>query len=295
VEEPEIPETYELTSLEQLRTLADELRMRAMDALTYKPMTVTQLGESLGEAPGKMHYHVRELERVGLVKLVETREKGGILEKYYRAVAKNFRATDMLLRTGASDEVLAPVRAFLERNVESFVRATAAAIRAYPGELLEGMGGASGGQLWMTLDESKQFFKELGDLMVRYCTRRGIEGEQERTFIWMAYDPHLAAPAPDATAAEEASSSPPSKSAAAPRTIRSIVVGAFSYSRKDLERVVARGERLDLNVIGACSFADDISPELVESAIARFRSRGLLHASDAVREALKQKTPVKEA
>lgn len=27
------------------------------------------------------HYHVRELERVGLVQLVETREKGGILEK----------------------------------------------------------------------------------------------------------------------------------------------------------------------------------------------------------------------
>ena len=35
--------------------------------------------------------------------------------------------------------------------------------------------------------------------------------------------------------------------------------------------MVARGERLDLNVIGACSFADDIPPELVENAIARFR------------------------
>src|SRR6185312_2466204 len=98
--------------------------MRVVDALTYKPMTVTQLGEFLGETPAKVHYHVRELERVGLVKLVATREKSGILEKYYRSVAKSFRATDMLLRTQSSDEVLAPVRAFLERNVESFVRAT---------------------------------------------------------------------------------------------------------------------------------------------------------------------------
>ena len=76
--------------------------------------------------------------------------------------------------------------------------------------------------------------------------------------------------------------------------VHSLGIGAVGYSRKDLERMVARGERLDLNVIGACSFADDIPPELVESAVSRFRHRGLLHASDAVREVLKQKTPIKE-
>ncbi len=292
MDEPEIPETYELTSLEQLRTLADDLRMRAADALSYKPMTVTQLGEYLGEAPGKMHYHVRELERVGLVKLVETREKGGILEKYYRSVAKSFRATDMLLRTQSSDEVLAHMRAFLEWNVDNFVRATAAAIRINPENPEQGIGGSTGAQLWLTPEEGKQFFKELDALLNRYSTPRGIEDEQERTFVWMLYNPRLAAvepaPAPAEAAPDAATSNP---EASAPRTVRSIAIGAFTYSRKDLERIVARGERLDLNVIGACSFADDIPPELVDRAIARFRSRGLLHASDAVREVLKRKTP----
>src|SRR5689334_24250914 len=106
--------------------------MRVIDALTLKPMTVTQLGEYLGEAPAKMHYHVRELERVGLVKLVATREKSGILEKYYRSVAKSFRATDMLLRTQTSDETLAHIRDFLEWNVDNFVRAITTALRANP-------------------------------------------------------------------------------------------------------------------------------------------------------------------
>ncbi|HEV8245141.1 MAG TPA: helix-turn-helix domain-containing protein [Polyangiaceae bacterium] len=289
MEGSELPETYELTSLEQMRTLADELRMRAVDALTYRPMTVTQLGEFLGQAPAKVHYHVRELERVGLVKLVETREKGGILEKYYRSVAKSFRATDMLLRTQSSDEVLAHLRAFLEWNVENFVHATAAAIRANPEQPAHGMGGSTGSQLWLTPDEGKQFFKELDDLMNRYSTPRGIEGEQERTFVWMAYDPRLASTA----AGTEANEAPKPETTA--RTVRSIVVGAFTYLRKDLEQAIARGERIDLNVIGACSFADDVSPELVERAIARFRYRGLLHASEAVREALKHKAPTQEA
>jgi DNA-binding transcriptional ArsR family regulator len=287
MEEQEIPEIYEFTSLEQLRAIADELRMRVIEVLASKPMTVTQLGELLGEAPAKVHYHVRELERVGLVKLVETREKGGILEKYYRAVAKSFRANDMLLRTAASDEVLAPMRAFLERTLENFVHATAAAIRSHSGEEPPSGSGLGGGQLWVTPEEGKQFVKELGDLMDRYSTPRGSEGEQEHTFVWLAYDPRLVSIAAEAEA--EANPATGAPKPAAPRTARAVVVGAFIYSRNDLERVLARGERLDLNVVGVCSFADDVSPELVERAIARFRHRGLLQAPDAVRDVLKRK------
>jgi len=66
--------SYELETIEQLRVYADELRMRIVDQLALRAMTVTQLAELLGEAPNKLHYHVRELERVGLVKKVKTRD-----------------------------------------------------------------------------------------------------------------------------------------------------------------------------------------------------------------------------
>ena len=62
-----------------------------------------------------------------------------------------------------------------------------------------------------------------------------------------------------------------------------------AYSRKDLEGVAARGERLDISVLGSCSFASDIPAELVDRAVARFRCRGRLGASPAVREVLKAK------
>ena len=62
----EIPAIYEAESLEQVRALADELRVRIFSLLAQEPMTVTQVGKALDIAPAKIHYHVRELlERSG--------------------------------------------------------------------------------------------------------------------------------------------------------------------------------------------------------------------------------------
>ncbi len=127
----EIPDLYELETLEQLRAIADELRTRIVEALTHRAMTVTQLGEMLGQAPAKIHYHVRELERerVGLVRLVATREKSGILEKYYRAIAKSFTAAKTLLSAAPTDETFATMRAFLDNASQGFLRATEYTVR----------------------------------------------------------------------------------------------------------------------------------------------------------------------
>jgi hypothetical protein len=70
---------------------------------------------------------------------------------------------------------------------------------------------------------------------------------------------------------------------------RVLAAGAVTFSRADLERVIARGERLDIRALGYCSFDDDVSAELADRAIARFRYRGVLSASPDVREMLKRK------
>jgi DNA-binding transcriptional ArsR family regulator len=75
----------EATPLDMLKALGDPVRLRVISALTV-PRTVKQVGEYLGEDAGKLYYHVKELYRVGLVDLVETRVAGGVAEKYYRAV-----------------------------------------------------------------------------------------------------------------------------------------------------------------------------------------------------------------
>jgi DNA-binding transcriptional ArsR family regulator len=64
--------------------------MAVLRLLADKELTVKQLAGILGAVPASVHYHVKVLERAGLVRLVETRERSGILEKYYRAVAREF-------------------------------------------------------------------------------------------------------------------------------------------------------------------------------------------------------------
>src|SRR5215467_8134776 len=103
----DLPEAYNLETIEQVRALADNLRLRIVNQLTAQAMTVTQLGAVLGIAPSKLHYHVHELEKVGLLHLVETREKGCILEKYYRSIAKSINAPATLFQSIPPDELVA--------------------------------------------------------------------------------------------------------------------------------------------------------------------------------------------
>lgn len=301
----DIPDTYELETLEQLRAISDELRSRIVEALSHRAMTVTQLGEMLGQAPAKIHYHVRELERerVGLVRLVATREKSGILEKYYRAIAKGFTASKTLLRTVPSDEALAAMREYLDNAVQGFLRATEYTVR---NQLWENpkVWGFNATQVWVTADEMKDLAKRVQAELDRYSAPRSVEGEEERTFIMMGYDPRIADESsvepeslpPTQAFSRQPPDAPPPKKPQPPRKVQGrtrarhvVVVGAYAFNRAYLEEAIAQNRRLDISVIGVCTVADDITPELVEQAISHFRHRGVLNASPAVREALKRK------
>jgi hypothetical protein len=67
--------------------------------LTDTAMNVKQVADRLGEKPTRLYYHVNALESVGLVQLVETKINRSIVEKYYRAVAKDIRVDSRLLKT----------------------------------------------------------------------------------------------------------------------------------------------------------------------------------------------------
>jgi DNA-binding transcriptional ArsR family regulator len=83
-----IPVYQTISTLDQLRAVADPLRRYLRSLLKEKPRTVKELGDILGEPPYRLYYHVNELERVGLVKLVRTEFVSGVLHKYYRATAR---------------------------------------------------------------------------------------------------------------------------------------------------------------------------------------------------------------
>jgi len=83
-------DTLTLSTVEQIQALGHPVRQHVLRLLTREPMTNKQLATRIGIASGKLHFHVRELERAGLIEIIEERPKGGVIEKYYRAVAANF-------------------------------------------------------------------------------------------------------------------------------------------------------------------------------------------------------------
>jgi putative molybdopterin biosynthesis protein len=65
--------------------------------LMAEPATLTQLGEALGEHPAWIRHHVIQLEKAGLVELVETHSASGMLEKFYHAVAGGLLLQELIL------------------------------------------------------------------------------------------------------------------------------------------------------------------------------------------------------
>ncbi|MDP4085877.1 MAG: helix-turn-helix domain-containing protein [Bacillota bacterium] len=85
-------EQYDITSIEQAKIFSNDLRMKILDQFfDQRPRTAKQVADEMGLSPSKVHYHVRELLKVGLLFLYETKEINGILEKYYLPIAKEFR------------------------------------------------------------------------------------------------------------------------------------------------------------------------------------------------------------
>ncbi|GGY83743.1 hypothetical protein GCM10010363_75270 [Streptomyces omiyaensis] len=92
-----------------------------MAVLRFEPATVTQLAERVGLAKRSSGYHVRRLERAGLVKVVRTRKTRGVTERHYAMAARSIvlpdpgeGGPDVLMRHAVADLESSPVE---ERHV----------------------------------------------------------------------------------------------------------------------------------------------------------------------------------
>ncbi len=291
----DIPETYNLETLEQLRAVADDLRLRILERLALQAMTVTQLAGVMGEVPAKLHYHVRELEKVGLLKLVETREKGGILEKYYRAVAKGINVPETLFQGLPPDEAAAALTEIISPFFQGVIRTTQHILRTQAWDDPDQKLYLSPEYYWMTADEFKQLLEHIEGLLKPYKERRGIEREREQALLMIGYTIPPAGQQEDAAAASAPATAAPAATPAtegptkAPKRETAFVAGVSRYTRKDVEQLLTKGEALDVYVLGAIIFADDVPPDLVERLVHSFHLWGKLTASPEVREVLKRK------
>ena len=172
----ELADTFPIENLEQLRALADPLRMRILEQLVQRPMTMSQLGDAFGESTAKMHYHVRELEKFGFIKLVEKRERGGFIEKYYRAVAKDVRVPPELLRASPTSELARPIQDYFEKISREVLRSITRQQEQACFSVLDAT-------LWVTREEFDELERQVQAMLAPYHEQRGIAGEQP----WLAH------------------------------------------------------------------------------------------------------------
>ncbi len=101
-----MPDIETLHSLEQIRLLSDPRRLAILRLLMDAPATLTQLGKVLGEHPAWVRHHLKQLEQVGLVEMVDTQLSGGFVEKFYQARARAFIFQQVILPQLAECELL---------------------------------------------------------------------------------------------------------------------------------------------------------------------------------------------
>jgi len=108
-----VPDALELDTLEQFDVLMSPQRLQLAEMLA-EPKTAKEVAEELGVPVTRLYYHLNALVGHGLVRVVEERPKGALVERVFQVAGKAMR----------------PSRAFLERyGAEGLVEVSALAFR----------------------------------------------------------------------------------------------------------------------------------------------------------------------
>jgi DNA-binding Lrp family transcriptional regulator len=166
--------------MEQLKVLSNNLRVKILNLFDdWLPRTNKQIADALQLPPSKVHYHVRELERVGLLRLVETRERGGVVEKFYLPIAMNIKIewNDVQEHPEAKQLKKQVKDAAMDDFWESYRRAYER------GELAESVGFAH-----LTEEEHREMRAELRELFQRWQSRgHKREGTESYRMFWTMF------------------------------------------------------------------------------------------------------------
>jgi len=163
---------YYYESIEQLHTIAEPTRWRILDLLVRKPMTGAQLARALKITRTRAHYHIKVLEKVGLIELHKEQINQGIVEKYYQAIAKQFRSDILLDRSRlAIDQHDALETGRTVRGLMLAILELARVDVLHPGALpgLARLGFQRQDEWYLTTEQAGALMRELSQLAERYA------------------------------------------------------------------------------------------------------------------------------
>jgi DNA-binding transcriptional ArsR family regulator len=168
----------------------DPVRARLLAALA-EPASAASLAAAAGLSRQQANYHLRALERHGLVELVEERRKGNCTERILRATAASYVISPTALAEVAPDPDRAPDQASAR-----WMLALAARLVREVGELITRSGAARKPVATFAIDteirfasaaDRAEFARELGDavsdLVAKYHDQQAEGGREHRLVV----------------------------------------------------------------------------------------------------------------
>ncbi|MGZ0052209.1 winged helix-turn-helix domain-containing protein [Brevibacillus gelatini] len=193
-------EFFEVTDPEALKSLAIAERVKILELFEdLEPRTAKQIATELGENAARLHYHVKELVRVGLLEQVDTRVKGSIVEKYYEPVAKVIQVKlQLMIEENAqqlSEVMFTPFRTTekdLMRTLNRLVASDPDVRKEYQNTFAFNLT-----EFYLSQEERNQLVDEISDLLQKYKGLKNEAGRRKFKFFDVLFPLTPADPADD--------------------------------------------------------------------------------------------------
>lgn len=166
---------------EEIKIFSDPYRMRIINAYIKagEPMTVKGVADLMGEVPAKVHYHVKKLISIDILRLDHTEVINGITAKYYVLTTDSFRVAyqntsdQKALFDSTTNMILSVVDEFKDDIVRN-----AEYIKSHKSDDSEPKNGFFTKEtMYLSKRDYEDFEEEMTELYKRYKSRH-VEGQE---------------------------------------------------------------------------------------------------------------------
>lgn len=163
-----------ISDIDAIKTLSDPLRMKMLSILQRLHLaSATTLAEELQESAPKISYHLKQLEKHGIVYQAETRTKGNLIENLYAPSARQFsiqRDVSSDCEAGYDDAILSMVQEINAQVSRDLMYV------AKLGQAKHFSSTISYDTYYLTLDEIEQLRTDILARLMTYADRKADDG-----------------------------------------------------------------------------------------------------------------------
>lgn len=184
-----IKEKFIIKDLDTLKKLSHPQRIEILQSLA-QPKTVKDIAEAIKADPTKLYYHIRQMEQIGVIQVVETNIVSGIVEKTYGVTAKEY-TVDKTLFSGedidfSEDDFSNVVSAVFSSTKRMATRAAKAGLINLNEEGSKRTTAIMSGQFLLTEEQLEKFGAKMEAIMTEFgaYTEENQDAKETRSYIY---------------------------------------------------------------------------------------------------------------